>query len=102
MHLLTGRIAESGNGPFSAIGRRPGARGYDVAHRVPTDMVERNAEHRKHGEEIWHLPPRLLNGQPGFQAVQQDRMLKDAKLNWYWTRTTKMRRCAGGAVGSMK
>ena len=30
----------------------------------------------------------LLPDKPGYHAVQQDRMLKDGKLNWYWTQTT--------------
>jgi nitrate reductase NapA len=88
IHLLTGKIAEPGNSPFSLTGQ-PSACGTarevgTFAHRLPADMVVTNPEHRKHAEEIWRLPHGLLPEKPGFHAVQQDRMLKDGKLNFYW------------------
>ena len=43
-----------------------------------------NPEHRKRAEEIWKLPSGLLPAKPGYHAVEQDRMLKDGKLNFYW------------------
>jgi nitrate reductase NapA len=92
LHLLTGKIAEPGNSPFSLTGQ-PSACGTarevgTFAHRLPADMVVTNPEHRKHVEEVWRVPPGLLPDKPGYHAVQQDRMLKDGKLNWYWTQTT--------------
>ena len=88
IHLLTGKISEPGNSPFSLTGQ-PSACGTarevgTFAHRLPADMVVTNPEHRKHAEEIWRVPEGLLPGEPGFHAVQQDRMLRDGKLNWYW------------------
>ena len=88
IHLLTGKISEPGNGPFSLTGQ-PSACGTarevgTFAHRLPADMVVNNPEHRKHAEEIWKLPAGLLNGEIGYHAVLQDRMLKDGKLNAYW------------------
>jgi nitrate reductase NapA len=88
LHLLTGKISEPGNGPFSLTGQ-PSACGTarevgTFAHRLPADMVVTNPEHRHHAEEIWKLPDGLLPDKPGYHAVQQDRMLKDGKLNFYW------------------
>jgi nitrate reductase NapA len=88
IHLLTGKISEPGNSPFSLTGQ-PSACGTarevgTFAHRLPADMVVTNPEHRRHAEEIWRLPYGLLPEKPGFHAVQQDRMLKDGKLNFYW------------------
>ena len=88
IHLLTGKIAEPGNSPFSLTGQ-PSACGTarevgTFSHRLPADMQVNNPEHRRHAEEIWRLPPGLLNGEIGYHAVQQDRMLKDGKLNAYW------------------
>ena len=88
IHLLTGKISEPGNSPFSLTGQ-PSACGTarevgTFAHRLPADMVVTNPEHREHAEEIWRLPHGLLPAKPGFHAVQQDRMLKDGKLNFYW------------------
>ena len=88
IHLLTGKISEPGNSPFSLTGQ-PSACGTarevgTFAHRLPADMVVTNPEHRHHAEEIWKLPHGLLPGKPGYHAVEQDRMLKDGKLNFYW------------------
>ena len=88
IHLLTGKISEPGNSPFSLTGQ-PSACGTarevgTFAHRLPADMVVTNPAHREHAEEIWRLPHGLLPEKPGFHAVQQDRMLHDGKLNFYW------------------
>jgi nitrate reductase NapA len=88
IHLLTGKISEPGNSPFSLTGQ-PSACGTarevgTFAHRLPADMQVNNPEHRHHAEEIWKLPEGLLPGKIGYHAVQQDRMLKDGKLNAYW------------------
>ena len=88
LHLLTGKISEPGNSPFSLTGQ-PSACGTarevgTFAHRLPADMVVTNPEHRKHAEEIWRVPHGLIPEKPGYHAVEQDRMLKDGKLNFYW------------------
>ncbi|MBB5696376.1 periplasmic nitrate reductase subunit alpha [Muricoccus pecuniae] len=88
IHLLTGKISEPGNGPFSLTGQ-PSACGTArevgcFAHRLPADMQVANPDHRKLVEEIWKLPSGLLPAKVGYHAVQQDRMLKDGKLNAYW------------------
>ena len=61
LHLLTGKIAQPGNSPFSLTGQ-PSACGTarevgTFAHRLPADMQVTNPEHRAHAEEIWKLPP---------------------------------------------
>ncbi|MGE0613649.1 MAG: periplasmic nitrate reductase subunit alpha, partial [Hyphomicrobiales bacterium] len=88
IHLLTGKISEPGNSPFSLTGQ-PSACGTarevgTFAHRLPADMVVTNPEHRRHAEEIWRLPNGPLPYKPGFHAVEQDRMLRDGRLNFYW------------------
>jgi hypothetical protein len=88
IHLLTGKISEPGNSPFSLTGQ-PSACGTarevgTFAHRLPADMVVTNPEHRKHAEEIWKLPHGTIPDVPGYHAVLQNRMLKDGKLNAYW------------------
>ena len=89
VHLLLGKIAEPGNSPFSLTGQ-PSACGTarevgTFAHRLPADLVVMNPKHREMAEGIWKLPAGLLPGQVGYHAVLQDRMLKDGKLNFYWT-----------------
>ena len=92
VHLLTGKISEPGNGPFSLTGQ-PSACGTarevgTFAHRLPADLVVANPKHREFTENIWKLPPGTLNGKVGYHAVLQNRMLKDGKLNAYWVQCT--------------
>ncbi|MBL0123971.1 MAG: nitrate reductase catalytic subunit NapA [Betaproteobacteria bacterium] len=92
VHLLVGKISEPGNSPFSLTGQ-PSACGTarevgTFSHRLPADMVVMNPAHREATEKIWKLPPGTINGVPGYHAVLQSRMLKDGKLNFYWTTTT--------------
>jgi nitrate reductase NapA len=88
VHLLTGKIAEPGNGPFSLTGQ-PSACGTarevgTFSHRLPADMVVDNKEHRDITEKLWQLPPGTIPDKPGFHAVLMQRMLKDGKMNVYW------------------
>lgn len=92
VHLLTGKISEPGNGPFSLTGQ-PSACGTarevgTFAHRLPADMVVRNPEHRAVAEKIWKLPDGTIPEKVGYHAVLQNRMLKDGKLNAYWVMCT--------------
>ncbi|TKB50731.1 periplasmic nitrate reductase subunit alpha [Ferrimonas aestuarii] len=88
IHLLTGKISQPGNSPFSLTGQ-PSACGTarevgTFAHRLPADMVVANPKHRAIAEKIWKLPDGTIPPKPGFHAVLQDRMLHDGKLNAYW------------------
>ena len=92
IHLLTGKISQPGNSPFSLTGQ-PSACGTarevgTFAHRLPADMVVTNPAHRKHTEEIWNLPEGTIPDKIGLHAVAQSRALKDGKLKCYWTQTT--------------
>ena len=88
IHLLTGKISEPGNGPFSLTGQ-PSACGTarevgTFSHRLPADYVVFKKPHRDLAEKIWKLPENTLPGKKGYHAVLQNRMLKDGKLNAYW------------------
>ena len=88
IHLLTGKISEPGNSPFSLTGQ-PSACGTarevgTFSHRLPADMVVNNKEHRDKTEAIWKLPEGTIPDKPGYHAVLQSRMLKDGLLNAYW------------------
>ena len=91
VHLLTGKISEPGNGPFSLTGQ-PSACGTarevgTFAHRLPADLVVFKKPHRDFSEKVWQLPEGTLPGKKGYHAVLQSRMLKDGKLNCYWVTT---------------
>jgi nitrate reductase (cytochrome) len=88
IHLLTGKISEPGNSPFSLTGQ-PSACGTarevgTFSHRLPADMVVTNPEHRKHTEELWQLPEGTIPDKVGYHAVAMARALKDGKVNFYW------------------
>ncbi len=88
LHLLTGKIAEPGNSPFSLTGQ-PSACGTarevgTFSHRLPADMLVANPEHRAEAEHIWRLPEGTIPEKPGYHAVEQNRALRDGKINAYW------------------
>ncbi|HIM08851.1 MAG: nitrate reductase catalytic subunit NapA [Gammaproteobacteria bacterium] len=88
IHLLTGKISTPGNSPFSLTGQ-PSACGTarevgTFSHRLPADLVVKKKEHRDIAEDIWKIPRGTIPAKPGYHAVEQNRMLKDSKLNAYW------------------
>ncbi len=88
IHLLTGKISQPGNSPFSLTGQ-PSACGTarevgTFSHRLPADMVVNNPKHRKIVEDVWKLPEGTIDPVPGFHAVQHNRKLKDGDINAYW------------------
>ncbi|MBY5993285.1 nitrate reductase catalytic subunit NapA [Ferrimonas balearica] len=88
LHLLTGKISEPGNSPFSLTGQ-PAACGTarevgTFSHRLPADMVVMNDKHRALAEEKWQLPKGTIPAKPGFHAVDHCRKLKDGVINCYW------------------
>ncbi|MCP4466886.1 MAG: nitrate reductase catalytic subunit NapA [Halieaceae bacterium] len=88
LHLLTGKISEPGNSPFSLTGQ-PSACGTarevgTFSHRLPADMVVNNPDHRAFAEKKWKLPSGVIPDWVGSHAVQQNRDLKDGKINAYW------------------
>nr|Q56350.1 RecName: Full=Periplasmic nitrate reductase; Flags: Precursor [Paracoccus pantotrophus]CAA85346.1 periplasmic nitrate reductase large subunit [Paracoccus denitrificans] len=88
LHLLTGKISEPGNSPFSLTGQASAcgtARQVGTfRHRLPSDMTVTNPERRQDAEEIWRIPHGVIPEQPGLHAVAQDRALHDGTLNFYW------------------
>ena len=105
VHLLTGKISEPGNGPFSLTGQ-PSACGTarevgTFAHRLPADMVVTNPQHRAASEAIWQLPQGTLPDRIGLHAVAQSRALKDGKLKCYWTMTTNNMQAGPNIAGEI-
>lgn len=88
IHLLTGKISQPGNNPFSLTGQ-PSACGTarevgTFSHRLPADMVVTNPLHRQKAEQIWKVPAGTIPAKPGFHAILQDRKLHDGVINAYW------------------
>jgi len=89
LHLLTGKICEPGNQPFSLTGQ-PSACGTcrevgTFTHRLPADMVVKNPEHRKITEKIWNLPPGTIPAKPTYHAVEMMRALERGDVKIFWS-----------------
>ena len=89
IHLLMGKHAKPGNGAFSLTGQ-PSACGSarevgTFCHRLPSDMLVANGEHRKKTEGIWNLPAGTLNPKVGYSVMEIMRGLEDGSVNFMWT-----------------
>ncbi len=92
MHLLTGKIAEPGNSPFSLTGQ-PSACGTarevgTFTHRLPADMVVANPEHRKITEEIWGIPEGTIPDKPSLHAVEMIKAVDRGEIKFFWSQVT--------------
>ncbi len=88
LHLLTGKISQPGQGPFSLTGQ-PSACGTarevgTFAHRLPADMVVTNPEHRAKAAEIWQVPVEKIPPKPGFHATEMLRALDRGDIRFLW------------------
>ncbi|MEG0071200.1 MAG: molybdopterin-dependent oxidoreductase [Raoultibacter sp.] len=91
IHLLTGKIAQPGNGPFSLTGQ-PSACGTarevgTFSHRLPADLVVNNPQHRRYTEAVWKLPQGYLDAiqKPGFHTVKMFRELSKGNIDFLWS-----------------
>lgn len=91
IHLLTGKIAQPGNGPFSLTGQ-PTACGTarevgTFAHRLPADLLVKSPQHRRFSEAIWNLPTNYLDAieKPGFHTVKIFREMSKGNIDFLWT-----------------
>lgn len=92
LHLLTGKISEPGNQPYSLTGQ-PSACGTTrevgtFTHRLPADQVVTNPEHRAHAEGIWGLAPGTIPDKPTYNAVEMMRALDRGDVLFFWSQTT--------------
>ncbi len=87
LHLLTGKISQPGNGPFSLTGQ-PSACGTarevgTFAHKLPRGVVM-NPDHRAFAEKIWKLPAGTINPKPGYHSVEMARAFERGDLKCLW------------------
>ncbi len=97
LHLLTGKISEPGNQPYSLTGQ-PSACGTcrevgTFTHRLPADMVVANPEHRSRTEKIWNLSPGTIPAKPTYHAVEMMRALDRGDLRVLWSMTANPFQC---------
>ncbi|WNH12754.1 molybdopterin-dependent oxidoreductase [Thalassobellus suaedae] len=91
IHLLTGKISEPGNSPFSLTGQ-PSACGTvrevgTLTHKLPHGVVM-NEEHRKHAAEIWDVPVENIDPKPTYHTVEMFRALDRGDIKFMWIQVT--------------
>ena len=91
LHLLTGKICNPGNQPYSLTGQ-PSACGTcrevgTFTHRLPADMVVTNPEHRKIAEKIWEVPENTIPSRPTYHAVEMVKALDRGDVKVFWSMT---------------
>ncbi|MGB3095321.1 MAG: molybdopterin-dependent oxidoreductase [Candidatus Deferrimicrobiaceae bacterium] len=91
LHLLTGKISDPGNQPYSLTGQ-PSACGTcrevgTFTHRLPADMVVGKPEHRAIAEKIWGLPEGTIPAKPTYHAIEMVRALDRGDVLFFWSTT---------------
>ena len=84
LHLLTGKISEPGNGPFSLTGQ-PSACGTvrevgTLTHALPGGRRVDNPEHRAFAAKMWDVPIESLPAKPSMHTIAMFRNLATGKL----------------------
>lgn len=92
MHLLTGKIATPGSGPFSLTGQ-PSACGTvrevgTLSHKLPANLVVMKPEHRKKAAGIWGIRPDKIPSKPGYNTVEMFRALERGDIKVMWIQCT--------------
>jgi nitrate reductase NapA len=107
IHLLTGKISEPGNSPFSLTGQ-PSACGTvrevgTLTNRLPHGEVT-NEKDRKMAAEIWGVPVENIPAKPTYHTVEMFRALDRGDIRFLWIQVTnpmvtmpKLRRYREGA-----
>lgn len=91
IHLLTGKIAQPGNGPFSLTGQ-PSACGTvrevgTLTHKLPHGVVTNEAD-RKMAAEIWKVPVENISPKPTHHTVAMFQALDRGDIRFMWVQVT--------------
>ena len=91
IHLLTGKISEPGNSPFSLTGQ-PSACGTvrevgTLTHKLPKGVVM-NKKHRELAAKIWDVPVENIPSKPTYHTVEMFRALDRGDIRFMWIQVT--------------
>lgn len=91
LHLLTGKISEPGNQPYSLTGQ-PSACGTTrevgtFTNRLPADTVVTDPAARARAEEIWSLSPGTIPEKPSYNAIEMMRAVDNGDVPFFWSMT---------------
>jgi nitrate reductase NapA len=91
IHLLTGKISQPGNGPFSLTGQ-PSACGTvrevgTLTHKLPHGVVA-NEAHRRLAADIWDVPVENIAPRPSHHTISMFRALDRGDIRFMWVQVT--------------
>jgi nitrate reductase NapA len=91
IHLLTGKISQPGNSPFSFTGQ-PSACGIvrevgTLTHKLPHGVVM-NPKHRAMAAKIWDVPVENIPAKPTYHTVEMFRSLDRDDIRFMWIQVT--------------
>jgi nitrate reductase NapA len=91
IHLLTGKIAEPGNSPFSLTGQ-PSACGTvrevgTLTHKLPHGVVT-NPKDRQMAADIWQVPVERIPAKPTYHTVEMFRAIDRGDIKFLWVQVT--------------
>ncbi len=91
IHLLTGKISQPGNGPFSLTGQ-PSACGTarevgTFTHKLPKGVVM-NKKNRELAAKIWKVPYERIPDKPTYHATEMFRAVDRGDIKFIWTQVT--------------
>lgn len=91
IHLLTGKISNPGNSPFSLTGQ-PSACGTvrevgTLTHKLPHGVVT-NKEDREFAAKIWNVPVENIPSKPTYHTVEMFRALDRGDIRFMWIQVT--------------
>lgn len=84
LHLLTRQICKPGASPLSLTGQSNACGGVrdtgSLSHILPNGRMVANETHRNEVEELWGIPKGTIAPQPGLDAVNLFRAMRDEKV----------------------
>lgn len=91
LHLLTGKISQPGNSPFSLTGQ-PSACGTvrevgTLTHKLPHGVVM-NEKHREMAAKIWDVDVKNIDPKPTYHTVEMFRALDRGDIRFMWIQVT--------------
>jgi nitrate reductase NapA len=91
IHLLVGKVASPGNGPFCTTGQPSGGGAVPDAgtltHTLPAGVVQNEGDRRR-AAEIWGLPVENIDPRPTHSAVSMFRALERGTIRFLWIQAT--------------
>jgi nitrate reductase (cytochrome) len=91
IHLLVGKVASPGNGPFGTTGQPSGGCAVHDAgtltHTLPAGVVHEEQDRRR-AADIWGVPLENIDPRPTHTTLSMFRALEDGDIRFLWIQAT--------------